>query len=302
MAGRISAERVVLTSFLVDLSDILLNVVVAVLSGSVVMLSQTLQGTADLLTSGLLVVGIRQASRRATSDYRFGYGRELFFWTLVAGVSMFAVTGMLSVVFGIQRLITPQPIDHVGLSQLILTVGVATNGYALALSYRRLTEPGAAPGRFWRRWYRSTLLETKTTLSLDLMGTVASLLGLVALGLYQLTGSLAFDGIGSIIIGLTTMAFSLGLIANAKALLVGRSASAELVAQIRQALADVPNVRAVRSVHTLHIGTEQLLANVDVHAAPNLTTPELERLVEQLKHQVKNQVPTVRHLQVELSR
>jgi len=59
----ISAEKVVTVSFLVDVSDVLINVFLTIISGSAIMLSQALQGGAGLLASGLLVVGANKSKR-----------------------------------------------------------------------------------------------------------------------------------------------------------------------------------------------------------------------------------------------
>ena len=77
---QITSEKVIVTSFLVDVSDVLINAFVAVLSGSVVMLSQALEGGADLLASGFLLVGIKRSKRPSDRKHPYGYGRELYFW------------------------------------------------------------------------------------------------------------------------------------------------------------------------------------------------------------------------------
>ena len=84
MKKRVSARQVVLTSFVVDLSDVILNCIITIMSGSVVMLSQAIQGAADLLTSGFLLLGLQRSKRRANRDNRFGYGRELYFWSFLS--------------------------------------------------------------------------------------------------------------------------------------------------------------------------------------------------------------------------
>src|SRR5262245_27484718 len=104
----ISARRVVTTCFAVDLYDVVLNLVTAILTGSVVVLTEALQGLADLLTSGLLWVGVQRSRRRANRAHRFGYGKELFFWILMAGVSMFVLTAGFSFYFGLRRFLNPE--------------------------------------------------------------------------------------------------------------------------------------------------------------------------------------------------
>ena len=91
--ANLSDVRVVATSALVSVSDVVLNLAVALLTGSVVMLSQALQGLSDLVTSGMLYIGVKRSAREADERFQFGYGRELFFWVLIASIIMFVGTG-----------------------------------------------------------------------------------------------------------------------------------------------------------------------------------------------------------------
>ena len=49
--SKISSKRAILTSFLVDLGDIALNVTVMIITGSVVLLAEALEGGSDLVAS-----------------------------------------------------------------------------------------------------------------------------------------------------------------------------------------------------------------------------------------------------------
>lgn len=297
--AKISAKRVILTSFIVDFSDLLLNMAVAYVSGSVVMLAEALQGGADLLTSGLLLFGWKRASRRANSRYRFGYGRELFFWILMSGVVILILTSTLSFTLGLGRILNPQPIHYVGWSLIILLIGLATNFYALKLSLRRLIQPETNLSR-WRRVVTSDLIETKATLILDTMGTLAAFSGLVALSITAITGDVRFDGFGSMIIGVITAVLAVLLMWEVKEMLVGKSASPEVETAIQNATKGIGGVLAVLDLKTMYLGSERLLVNIEVHLAPNLMTQDIEQLVDQIKDRVKREVPMVKHIQVEL--
>ena len=295
----ISSHRVVWTSFAVDLSDLILNVIVAVVSGSAVMLSQALQGAADLLTSGLLLVGIRKSRRRANRENRFGYGRELFFWVLMAGISTFILTATLSFYLGWQRFIHPTEIHSVSLALIILVVGLLSNIYAFSLSYRRLVGPNGSLGR-WQQIMESNLIETKATLVLDLMGSVAAVLGLAALGFFALTGDLRLDGLGAMIVGVATGVLSILLIAEVKDLIVGRSATVEVEQLIKDTARKIDGVLAILDLKTMYLGSEKLLVNMEINLDPELTVPEIEHLTDQVKERVKRAVPLVGHIQVEV--
>src|SRR5688572_31108969 len=103
MTKRISSGKAVWTSFLVDLGDILLNVIVMVATGSVVMLAEAFEGLSDLAASGLLLIGLRISKRRPNKKHPFGFGKSLFFWTLISAIVMLIFGAGLSVYFGVQR-------------------------------------------------------------------------------------------------------------------------------------------------------------------------------------------------------
>lgn len=296
---RVSAGKVIITSFVVDFLDILTSVIVAYLSGSVVMLSQVLEGVADFVSSGFLLIGLHRSKQRPNKMHPFGFGREIYFWTLIAALLMFSITATFSIYFGWDRFINPHPIQNIYLAFAILIITLFTNGYAFFLSFKRLLR-----NRSFKKtiqiFYRSSLVETKTTFILDLMGTIASLLGIIALGIYKITGNLRFDGVGAIVIGITTAIFAYFLILGIKDLLVGKSASTDAEQAIRKAALIVPEVRNILDLKTMHIGSEKLLVNMEVHLNNNLTTDQIEKLIDKIKENILKEVPAVKHIQVEL--
>lgn len=295
----ITSKRVVTVSFLVDLLDVFLNFFVAVVTGSVIMLTQVLEGLADLVSSGFLLVGLFRSSHSEDKMHPFGYGKEIYFWTLISALVMFGITSTLSILFGWDRFIRPKHIANLNLAFFVLALTFFTNGYAFWLSWRRLLKKRDF-SQIIKIFYRSSLVETKVTFILDLMGTLASLLGMVALSLYAITGDFRFDGLGAIVIGIVLAIFAYLLILGIRDLMIGRSASAELETKIRQAALTVEEVRGVLDLKTLYIGSDKLLVNLDVHMQSRLTTRELEKLIDKIKEKIQEVVPSVKYLQVEL--
>lgn len=296
---KISARRVVLTSFLVDISDVVLNLTIAILSGSVIMLSQVLQGVSDLAASGLLIIGVKRSSRPATRKLPFGYGKELFFWTLLASLVMFSLTAMLSFYLGWQRFISPEPLENISLAYAVLSVGVFTNGYSFSLSFRRLLG-GKSPKRIWQVFFQSTLVETKATFALDLMGTLAALIGLASLLVFGITGNLRFDGLGAMLIGIMLAILALSLLIAVKDLLVGQAASPEIEKKIKEAVLEVPGVEEVLDLRTMIIGSERILVNIEVHLIESLTTSQIEKIIDKIKQNIQEDVSSAKNIQVEL--
>ncbi len=295
----LSLKRVILTSFLVDILDLLTSVIVAWLSGSVVMLTQALEGLTDLVSSGVLVLGLRRSLRKEDRMHPFGYGREIYFWTLISALVMLGSSAVLSIYFGYQRFIHPHAIEDMPYALGVLLITIFTNGYAFMLSYKRLVKHRPARNII-QIFYLSSLVEIKTTFILDLMGTCASFLGIVALGLYVITGDSRYDGLGAMIIGTMLIAFGILLIEGIRDLLVGRSAPAHIEAKIKEGALKVPEVDDVLGIKTVHMGSERLLVALDVHMKSNLRTRELEELMDEIKDEVRAAVPSVKYIQVEL--
>ena len=114
--SKISSKRAILTSFLVDLGDVALNVTAMIITGSVVLLAEALEGGSDLVASGLLFVGLRISHKRANKKHPFGFGKALFSWTMLSAFVMLVFGAGLSFYFGLQRFLEPEDISHMGLA------------------------------------------------------------------------------------------------------------------------------------------------------------------------------------------
>lgn len=296
---KISDLRVVATSFLVSISDVVLNFTVAYFTGSTVMLAQGLQGLSDLITGGILFLGVKRSHRMADKDYHFGYGREVFFWVILAGILMFLGTGGLSVFFGWQQVMNPDPVEHVWLAFAMLTFGFCMNGYAFSLSLKRLRRLHHGIG-WWQQLLRSSVIETKATFLIDLLGTLAAFLGFSALVIYVITGNPVFDGFGSMAIGLCMMLGAILLIRDARELIVGRAVEPDMINRITEAAHSVEGIDSVLDLRTMYLGSAKILVILEVHMHNELTTGQIEQIIDRVKEAVQADVPEVHHIQVEV--
>jgi cation diffusion facilitator family transporter len=299
MPKRLSDIKVVLTSSLVSVGDVVLNLFVGILTGSTVMFAQALQGLSDLVTSGLLLYGVGRSKQKTSKRFQFGYGREIFFWVLLAGMIMFLGTGAFSIFMGYRQLSHPQEIENVFIALGLLIFNVLTNGYALSLSMRRLKE-NHPKNSWWWRIRHSSIVETKATFLVDLLGTTAGLIGLAAIGTLIVTGDPRLDGIGSIVIGLSMMFAASFLIRDVREFIVGRAANPLQEQKITVAAEAVSHVIKVLDLRTMYLGSGKLLIILEVHLDSELTTDMIERTIDIIKNKVDNSIDGNHHIQVEV--
>jgi cation diffusion facilitator family transporter len=296
---KISERRVLVTTFWVDLLDVVLNLSVAILTGSVVMLSEFFQGLADLTAAAFLLIGYKRSRKKADKLHPFGHGKEIYFWTLISAVVMMTLTATASFYIGLIRFLNPQEISYIGFGYGTLLITLVTNGYALSLSSRRLLKSKPLK-QLPQLFLKSDAVTAKNALVLDLMGTTAAISGLLSLLLYQLVGERRFDGVGAMVIGVTTAILAFVLIIGIKGLLVGERAAPLIEEEIKKAALGIPQVKEVVDLRTMQIGSDKLLVNIDVHMQDGLTTDELEALIDKIKKRIREKVSSIRYVQVEL--
>lgn len=296
---KISDVRVVATSFIVSVSDVVLNFTIAFFTGSAVMLAQGLQGMSDLTTSGILYVGVKRSKRKADKKYQFGYGREIFFWVLMAGIFMFLGTGGASVYFGYQQFIDPQPVVNAWIALLVLLFGMSTNGYAFSLSVIRLRKLHHGFS-WWHQLLRSSVAETKATFLIDFLGTTSAVIGFIALGVLLLTSNPVFDGLGAMAVGLSMMAVSVLLIRDVRDLIIGKAVEPDVARRIINTAESVPGVLSVLDLKTMYIGSARILVILEVHLRDKLETDEIERITDDIKSIIRQNITEVQHIQVEI--
>lgn len=294
----ITGLRTVVVSTLVSVGDIVFSFIVSAITGSTVMFSQGLQGVADLTTTMFLLLGVKKSGRVASKTHPFGYGRELFFWVLISSLFAFLVSGGYASYRAVQQIVNVSPLESVYLALIALGFGLITNGYSLSNSVRRLSS-GAKGKSLIKHIIQSSLVETKMTLLVDLMGTVSAVFGIVALTLYQITGNALYDGLGALLIGILTAMGALVVIFDLHDLIVGRTPNPQVIEAIRRAALKVHGVNDVLDLRATSVGSGKVLAILEVHFQDGKSTDEIEQITDNIKSAVMNAEPQVSHVQVE---
>src|SRR4051812_2337030 len=99
------------------------------ISGSSAMLAESAHSAADTTNQLLLLASLNLAERPADEAHPFGYGKERFFWSFLAAVSIFVSGALFSIYEGVRRIVHGGADDtHLGIAFAVLAVGVVLGG------------------------------------------------------------------------------------------------------------------------------------------------------------------------------
>jgi len=283
---QLSTKRVLVTALGIDIFDLIMNAIVAAITGSAIMLVEAIEGFAGLCSVGMLLFADKRSNTKATKLHPFGYGREISYWSTIAAFIIVASAGVFAVHLGYQKVLSdnPAPVRHVWLAFIGLTIALGSNGYSFFTSLRKLLD-GAPVESISRVFMTSPRVAPKTTVVLDAMGSAVALVGLFILSVYVLGGSTVarLDGVGALAMGLGMILSAFGLLLSVRALVMNQGAPREMERKIRDAAREVPEVKHVVGMQTTMVGSDKVLANIDVHLKDGLNTDQVEEVVEKVK-------------------
>jgi cation diffusion facilitator family transporter len=293
-----SSNKAIYGAILANIAITTCKFVAAFFTGSSAMFSEGIHSLVDTGNGFLLLIGIRRSKKPADDVHPFGYGKEVFFWSFVVALLIFAIGGGFSIREGIKHLQHPQPLTNFGWNYLVLTLAMIFEGAALRVALREIsTNPRSNP--FIRALKYSN---DSATVSVVIEYT-AALLGLViafsTVFLGQLTGWVYFDGLGSILIGVLLVTVSLFFAVECKALLIGEGLLSEDVDRITTILEEENRVLNFRRPLSLYFGPTQVLVNLDVNFADHLTADDIEETIDRLESSIKAALPVVNRIYIE---
>jgi cation diffusion facilitator family transporter len=97
-------------------------------TGSFAMLSEAVHSVVDTGNSLLLLYGLHRAKQPPDHDHPLGYGREIYFWSFVVAVMVFALGAGVSLYEGIAHILNPEPIKSATVNYAVLALSALFDG------------------------------------------------------------------------------------------------------------------------------------------------------------------------------
>ena len=289
MAGN---RKVVYAALLGNVAISVTKFVAAGLTGSSAMLSEGVHSLVDTCNELLLLHGMRRAARAPDDDHPFGYGREVYFWSFIVALLVFALGGGLSFYEGIAHLRHPQPMERAAVNYIVLALSFLFEGSSWWIALRAF---GKAKGtRGWFEAFRASKdPSTFTVLFEDSAALLGLLIAFAGVAGAQLTGRPWLDGIASLGIGAVLTVAAVLLARETKGLLIGESAHPRVRKDILRIAGDDAAIRCANGVFTVQLGPDSVVATLSAEFEDALSTPDIEACVDRIEAGVREAHPDV---------
>jgi len=295
MSAPTTSTRTLVVALLANLGIAASKFAAAIITGSSAMLTEGVHSVVDC-TNQLLLMWGRHASKRAPDKlHPFGYGRELYFWSFVVAVMVFALGAGVSIYEGILHITHPAPAVSPYIAYAVLLIAFLLEGWSTVEAYRDFSQ---SKGEL--SWFQAIRRSKDPPAFIILLENGAAMAGIIAaavgLGLSQLTADPFYDGAASVVIGLILAVTSCLLAYESKALLIGEAADPELVAALHEMVQSRKGVTAVGQVLTIHSAPDQITAMLSVDFDDDITARDVEALVWGIEVEAATRFPMVRRL------
>jgi cation diffusion facilitator family transporter len=311
------SARTVLVSLGAGLGVALAKVGAAVFTGSSAMAAEASHSLADTANDLFLFVAQRRSSHRPDDRHPLGYGREAYFWALIAALGVFVAGAAFSLREGIAELIHPGVTSSFTVAYIILGVSAVFD----LVSFRQSAGQMILRGR---RYSRGLIDESKVTSDPtlravfleDAVSVSGDVITLAALALNQITGSSIPQGVAAVLIGLVLIRVGLRLIKRSHDFLVGawllppaaggdrdddgstQPLTPDDEQRIRAFLLAYPGVTGVREVLVTFVGPGRVWVIARLDIAGDLRGTEVKSLVRGIESGMKRESEAVYRVDV----
>jgi cation diffusion facilitator family transporter len=272
--------------------------IAAAFSGSAAMLAEAIHSLVDTGNGGLMLYGLHRSRKAADDEHPFGYGHELYFWTLMVGILVFALGGGMSIITGVSHLTEPRAPENAAWNYAVLLIAMLFEGGSWWFGLKAFQAELRGRGIF------ETIHATKNPANFAvLLEDSAALLGLlialVGIFLAEKLGEPWLDGASSIAIGVLLCFVSFVMVFESKELLVGEGMEKQTLARLRAIVQAEPAIESVDKLTTMYLGPEDVMLAIALRFRAGTSLDTLRASLARIKRTIRERYPRIRHIFVD---
>jgi cation diffusion facilitator family transporter len=289
----------VIAAIIGNLAIATVKFIAAAMTGSSAMISEGIHSVVDTGNGCLLLVGLKKSEKPANERHPFGYGKEVYFWSLIVAMSVFGIGGGLSIYEGVDHLLDPSPLEDPTINYIVLGLSFLFEAISFTIAYRQFRRHKGARGPI------SAIRHGKdpsmfTVVFEDTAALIGLAIAFVGIFLGHQFDNVYFDGAASVCIGLLLAAVALWLATETKGLLVGERADPALVKEVETIAAGDAAVVSVGHALTMHLGPAEVLLNLGIEFEPGTTAEAIHASVHRIEERIIAKFPEVTRIYLEV--
>jgi cation diffusion facilitator family transporter len=256
------------------------------------MFAEGIHSLVDTGNGGLLLLGVHKSRQPPDLDHPFGYGKELYFWSLIVAISIFAVGGGLSVYEGVTRLIHPRPLEDPFWNYVVLGCAFVFEGVSWIFGWRAFRKVNGRRGII-KAIHKSKDPTSFTVVFEDTGAWIGLVIAFGGIFFGHRLNNPCLDGVASILIGLMLALMAIFLGYESKELLIGEGFEREALRRLRDLIAADPDVERVNRLLTMYMGPQEVMLTLDVRFDRKLTAEGVRDAIARLRGNIKKAYPKI---------
>ena len=285
-----SSRTAVIAALIGNLLIAVTKGIAAALSGSSAMLSEAVHSVVDSGNEILLLYGQHRANKPPDRLHPWGYGREIYFWSFVVALLIFALGAGVSIYEGVQHIRNPEPMADPLVNYAVYAASAVFEGISWWFGWSAFQRVRGDKALF-AAVHASKDPPSFMVLFEDSAALVGLVIAAIATALSIELDEAWIDGLGSICIGAVLAVVAVLLARESKDLLIGERARPQLAESIRDIARREPGVVSVEGILTSQLSPDQVIANVGLEFEDDLRTPDIERVIAHLENELRKKHP-----------
>lgn len=293
------SKTAVVAAVIANLLIALIKFTAASITRSSAMIAEGIHSLVDTGNGLLLLLGLKQSRKPADAEHPFGYGKSLYFWSLIVAMSIFGIGGGMSVYEGITYIQHPSALENPMWNYVVLAISLVVEGASFFVATRAFNKARGTHGvwEFIRASKDPSLYTVVFEDSAAMLGLIVAFIG-VFLG--HVLENPYFDGGASIVIGLILMGVAWLLAVETQGLLLGEGADTETVARLREIVDGDESVERAGEILTMYMGSHDMLVNVGVQFKRGIHAETIHASIHRIEASIGSAFPQVKHVYIEV--
>ena len=279
------AIKVSVISIILNCLLTLIKFISGVISKSSAMISDSVHSLSDVLSTFVVIIGVKISNKKADSDHPYGHERiECVSAIILSG--MLFIIGALIGINGIKNVTNSSNLVMPGVLALIASIISIISKEAMYQYTIRVSKKINSAALKADAWHHRS----------DALSSIGSFIGILGSRL----GFKVFDPLASVIISLCIIKVSIDIFKDAIDKMVDKSCDKEVIDKVISVIEKNESVKNIDDIKTRQFGNKAYV-DVEISVDENLLLKDAHKIAEEIHDSVENEIDIVKHCMVHVN-